>query len=96
MADFLEQQKKQSLFQQEVKEKTLEQGNVSQLKMAEATLQSSYVSTTAKAKDKAFFTEDPQAEYYIAKVKEKALTKADQRDILEEDRKFRAKAGIRL
>ena len=64
--------------------------------MAETMGASAYVSETAKAKDKAFFTEDPQVEYFVSKIKEKALSKADQRDILEEDRKFRKLAGIRL
>ncbi len=96
MADFLEEQKKQSLFQQVQQEKEVQQGNVTQQRMAEVMGQSSYVSETTKAKDKAFYTVDEKAEELISNVRTKSLTPSQQKSILEEDRKFRTKAGIRL
>ncbi len=96
MADFLEEQKKQSLFQQVQKEKEVSQGNVTQQRMAEVMGQTSYVSETEKTKDKAFYSVDNRAEELIDKVRNKALTHSEQKEILEEDRKFRTKAGIRL
>ncbi len=96
MADFLEEQKKQSLFQQAQKEKEVQQGNVTQQRMAEVMGQSAYVSEASKAKDKAFNSVDERAEELIDKIRTKSLTPSQQKDILEEDRKFRTKAGIRL
>ncbi len=94
--DQLQKQKQQSLFQQEQKKESLRQGNVLEQRQEMLAGSSAYVSEAEKTKDRAFFSEDAKTEQVISKVKDKALTPSDQKAILEDDRRFRTRAGIRL